>query len=34
MGYKHRINMVIYLTMVIKAIKQGLNGIAKIGLLR
>lgn len=34
MGYRHRINMVFYLKMVNKAIKQGLNGIGKIGLLR
>ena len=34
MGYKHRINMVFYLKMFNKAKKQGLNGIAKIGLLR
>ncbi len=34
MGYKHRLNIVFYLKMVNKAIKQGLNGIVKLGLLR
>ena len=34
MGYKHRINMAFYLKMVNKTIKQGLNGVVKIGLLR